>query len=230
MPYALLPADLMPVIDALPTPMVSMGPGGRYLALLHYAAHPEVAMLARPYLALAGLRLDQRLRARRRLRRAGRLSVLRVVDGTEHYLSLPDGAQVGAPVWAADGRRFAFTVDRAEGVGVWVADAESGEAAEIPGLVVCDVLGGEPAAGAGTVRWSRDGRSLLVLASPAVRRATAGGNRGEAVAAGDLPGPAADQHRRRPVRGAGHVGPVPGGPGQRGARRTGAARAVLPAA
>ena len=157
MPYAMPPSDLMPVIDAPPTPMVSMGPGGQYLALVHHAAHPEVARLARPYLALAGLRIDPRLRARRRLRRAGRLSVLRVADGTERYLGLPDGAQVGAPVWAADGRRFAFTVDQADGVGVWVANAETAEAAEVPGLVVCDVLGGEPAAGARPV--PRTGRS-----------------------------------------------------------------------
>ncbi len=166
MPYATPPADLMPVIDAPPPPMVSMAPGGRYLALVHYAAHPEVAMLARPYLALAGLRIDQRLRARRRLRRAGRLSVLRISDGREWFLPLPDGAQVGSPAWAADGRRFAFTVDRADGVGVWIADAETGEAAELPGLSVCDVLGGDPSSGGGTVRWSRDGRSLLVLACP----------------------------------------------------------------
>ena len=92
-------------------------------------------MLARPYLALAGLRIDQRLRARRRLRRAGRLSVLRVADGPSASWACRTGAQVGAPVWAADGRRFAFTVDRADGVGVWVADAETGEVAEVPGLV-----------------------------------------------------------------------------------------------
>ena len=128
-------------------------------------------MLARPYLALAGLRLDQRLRARRRLRRARRLSVLRVADGTERYLSLPDGAQVGAPVWAADGRRFAFTVDRAEGVGVWVANAETGEAAEVPGLVVCDVLGGEPAAGAGLEDYKL--RRAEIIVTPAAATAAA---------------------------------------------------------
>src|SRR5260221_6230318 len=90
-------AGLMPGIAAPPPPMISMAPGGRYLALVHYAAHPEVAILARPYLALAGLRIDQRLRARRRLRRAGRLSVLRISDGHGRILPLPDGAQVGSP-------------------------------------------------------------------------------------------------------------------------------------
>ena len=166
MPYATPPADLIPVVDAPPPPSVSMAPGGRYLVLVHYAAHPEIAMLARPYLALAGLRIDQRLRARRRLRRAGRLSVLRIADGHEYFPRLPEGAQVGFPVWAADGRRFAFTVDRPGGVGLWIGDAETGEVTELPGLSLCDVLGGEPASGGGTVRWSRDGRSLLVLACP----------------------------------------------------------------
>ena len=169
MPYASPAADLMPVVDAPPTPMISLAPGGRHLALVHYEAHPEVAVLARPYLALAGLRIDPRLRARRRLRRAGRLSVLRISDGRESFLDLPAGAMAGSPAWAADGRRFAFTVDRADGVGVWVADAETGEAAELPGLSVCDVLAGEPSAGGGSVHWARDGRSLLVLAAPPER-------------------------------------------------------------
>jgi dipeptidyl aminopeptidase/acylaminoacyl peptidase len=165
-PYASPPADLIPVVDAPPPPSVSMAPGGRYLALVHYAAHPEIAMLARPYLALAGLRIDQRMRARRRLRRASGLSVLRIADGHEHVPGLPEGAQAGFPVWAADGRRFAFTLDRPGGAGLWVGDAETGEVAELPGLLACDVLGGEPSSGGGTVRWSRDGRSLLVLACP----------------------------------------------------------------
>ena len=47
MPYTTPPADLIPIVDAPPPPSVSMAPGGRYLALVHYAAHPEIALLAR---------------------------------------------------------------------------------------------------------------------------------------------------------------------------------------
>ncbi|HEY5986747.1 MAG TPA: prolyl oligopeptidase family serine peptidase [Streptosporangiaceae bacterium] len=165
MPYATPGADIMPVVDAPPTPAVFLAPGGRFLAFVHLQAHPPIAMLARPYLRLAGLRIDPRLRARRRLRRATAVSVLRIADGQEQYLSLPDGAQVGPITWAPDGRRFAFACDRSDGVGVWAGDAETGDVHEVPGLTVCDILGGDPSADGGTLRWSRDGRTLLVLSA-----------------------------------------------------------------
>ena len=166
MPYATPGADITPIIDAPPTPISYLAPGGRFLALVHHEAHPPVALLARPYLPLAGVRLDPRLGARRRMRRLTGLSVVLTADGTERRLALPAESQVGPPIWAPDGRRFAFTVDRVDGIGLWVADAATGEAAPVPGLIVRDVLGGDTSATGGTVRWARDGRSLLVLAAP----------------------------------------------------------------
>ncbi|HEY1320523.1 MAG TPA: hypothetical protein VGF32_09770, partial [Streptosporangiaceae bacterium] len=169
MPYATPAADIAAVVDAPPTPMTYLGPGGRDLVFVHAETHPPVAMLARPYRALAGLRIDPALGARRRLRRAGKMSLLGTSDGAERFLSLPDEAQVGPPVWAPGGQRFAFTLDRADGVGVWVGDAQTGEARPVPGLTICDVLGGDAAVDGGALRWTRDGRSLLALAAPAGR-------------------------------------------------------------
>jgi dipeptidyl aminopeptidase/acylaminoacyl peptidase len=165
-PYATPGADITPIIDAPPTPITYLAPGGRFLALVHHELHPPIAMLARPYLPLAGIRLDQRLGARRRMRRLTGLSVVRTGDGTETPLNLPAEVQVGAPIWAPDGRRFAFSLDRVDGIGLWIADAATGEASPVPGLTIRDVLGGDTSATGGTVRWSRDGRSLLVLAAP----------------------------------------------------------------
>ncbi|HEY6277129.1 MAG TPA: prolyl oligopeptidase family serine peptidase [Streptosporangiaceae bacterium] len=165
MPYEIPGPDVMPIVDAPPTPMTYLAPGGRFLALLHHESHPPVAMLARPYRALAGIRIDPGLAARRRMRRFTGLSVIRVADGTERLLALPEGAQPGPPLWAPDGQHFAFTMDRADGIGVWVADAETATANQVPELTVRDVLGGDTSAGS-TVGWSRDGRSLLVLAAP----------------------------------------------------------------
>jgi len=165
-PYAIPDDDVVSIIDAPPTPLALLSPGGLFLALVHYESHPPVAFLARPYLPLAGIRVDPVVAGRQRTHRVTGLSVLRVRDGVEHPLTLPAGAQLGIPGWAPDGQRFAFTVDEPDGIGVWVADAAAGSAAQLHGLRVRDVLGGD-----GAVRWSRDGRSLIALGAIAEQAA-----------------------------------------------------------
>ena len=167
MAYQTPASDIVSIIDAPPTPAASLGPGRRFVALVHYEAHPPVAHLARPYLSLAGLRLDPALGGRQRIRRLTGLSVIALPGGQPRRIDLPEGKSVSVPSWAPDGRRFAVTLDGPAGIAVWVVDAQAATAAEVPGLTVRDVLGGDPTSPGSTVRWSRDGSSLLVLGSPA---------------------------------------------------------------
>ena len=167
MAYLTPASDIVSIIDAPPTPAAFLGPGRRFVALLHYESHPPVALLAKPYLALAGLRLDPAIGGPQRTRRLTGLSVIALPAGQPRWIELPAGKSVSTPAWAPDGRRFAFTVDEPDGIAVWVADAQAATAAEVPGLRVRDVLGGDPTSLGSTVRWSRDGSSLLVLGSPA---------------------------------------------------------------
>jgi dipeptidyl aminopeptidase/acylaminoacyl peptidase len=170
-PYQIPASDIVSIIDAPPTPAASLAPGRRFIALVHYESHPPIAHLARPYLARAGLRLDPALGGRQRTRRLTGLSVIAVPSGQPRRVELPDGISVSVPTWAPDGRRFAVTLDEPDGIAVWVADAQAATAAAVPGLRVRDVLGGDPTSPGSTVRWSRDGRTLLALgalAPPAV--------------------------------------------------------------
>jgi len=165
-PYQTPASDIVSIIDAPPTPVAALAPGRRFAALVHYESHPPVALLARPVLALAGIRIDPSIAGRQRTRRLTGLSVLSVADGKIRALDLPEGKSVSVPVWAPDGHRFAFTVDEPDGIAVWVADARTAIAAEVPGLRVRDVLGGEPTSAGSTVRWTRDGAWLLALGAP----------------------------------------------------------------
>ncbi len=166
MAYLTPPDDIVSIIDAPPTPAALLGPGRRFVALVHYEAHPPVALLARPYRALAGIRVDPAIVGRQRTLRLTGLSVIRLPDGEPRSIELPAGASVSVPVWAPDGRRFAFTVDEADGISVWVADAQQATAAPVPGLRVRDVLGGDPRSAGSTLRWSRDGATILALGAP----------------------------------------------------------------
>jgi len=161
-------SDIVSIIDAPPTPVASLGPGRRFVALVHYESHPPVAHLARPFLAVAGLRLDPVLGGRQRTRRLTGLSVIALPGGQPSPVELPEGASVSMPAWAPDGRRFAVTLDEPAGIAVWVVDAQAATAAPVPGLTVRDVLGGDPTSPGSTVHWSRNGRWLLALGSPAL--------------------------------------------------------------
>ena len=169
MAYQVPDSDIVSIIDAPPTPAASLGPGRRFAALVHYESHPPVAHLARPWLPLAGLRIDPAIAGRQRTRRLTGISVLALPGGQPRRLELPAGKSVSVPTWAPDGTRFAFTADEPDGVAVWVADAQGATATQVPGLRVRDVLGGDPASSASTIRWSRDGASLIVLGAPAER-------------------------------------------------------------
>ncbi len=167
MPYQTPASDIVSIIDTPPTPAASLAPGRRFVALVHYESHPPVEHLARPYLALAGLRLDVSLGGRQRARRLTGLSVIAVPGGQPRRIELPEGVSVSVPTWAPEGRRFVFTLDEPDGIAVWVADAQAATAAEVPGLRVRDVLGGDPTSVGSAVRWSRDGSTLLALGAPA---------------------------------------------------------------
>ncbi len=166
MAYQTPASDIVAIIDAPPTPVAALGPGRRFAVLVHYESHPPVDLLARPFLSLAGIRVDPAIAGRQRTRRLTGLSVLSTADGNIRPLDLPEGRSVSVPVWAPDGVRFAFTVDEADGVAVWVADAQAAMATQVPGLRVRDTLGGDPTSAGSTVRWARDGTSLLVLGAP----------------------------------------------------------------
>jgi dipeptidyl aminopeptidase/acylaminoacyl peptidase len=161
-PFSLPDDDVVAAIDAPPTPLTSPSPDDRSVLLLHYESHPPITMLARPWLGLAGVRIDPVIGARQRTRRFTGMSILDATDGTEHRLALRRDAQVSLPAWAPGGQRFAFTIDEADGVGLWVVDRPA-DPVQVPGVRVCAVLGADPPALGGAAHWSRDGRTLLVL-------------------------------------------------------------------
>jgi dipeptidyl aminopeptidase/acylaminoacyl peptidase len=161
-PFSLPDEAVVAAIDAPPTPLASPSPDERFVLLVHYESHPQISVLARPWLGLAGLRIDPVMGGRQRTRQFTGLSVLDLPDGRNRPLALPPGVQVSLPAWAPDGRRFVFTVDEPDGIGVWVGDVAA-EPVRVPDLRVRDVLGADPPGLGGTVRWSRDGQSLLVL-------------------------------------------------------------------
>ena len=166
--YQLPPPEVTAILDTPPTPVTVLSPDRRHLLLVKYDAYPPLALLARPFLKLGGIRVDPAISATQRTAVYKSLSLISVADGAVRDVTgLPtdDGELcIGVPVWARDGRRFAFTRDVADGVEVWVGDADAATCRPLPGLRVTDVI-------LNSFHWCDDSEHLLVAQVPSHRGA-----------------------------------------------------------
>jgi len=82
-----------------------------------------------------------------------------IADAAQIHVALPEGACPGAPMWAADGKRFSFVNIAPESVELWIGDAKTGEVHLIPGARLNPMFDHE-------MRWMPDQKTLLVKLAP----------------------------------------------------------------
>lgn len=162
--YKTPPQDVVDILDAPPLPATVPSPARDAVLLVEYDAYPSIELLSRPFLKLAGLRVDPVLGSRQRTRQFTGIQILDLAGGSTRRVDLPAGSRLGFPAWSHDGRRIAFTRDVGDGVELWVADAASGRAQALGSVRVNDILGSP-------FEWTSDNRSLLVRRVSPVRGA-----------------------------------------------------------
>jgi dipeptidyl aminopeptidase/acylaminoacyl peptidase len=152
------------ILDAQPTPSVSISPTRDRMLLLEMSSYPTIAELAEPMLRLAGMRINPNTNGPQR---AGRFTGLRlrfIGDGKEIKVAIPAGAALGMPNWSPDGSRFAFTNTSSNAVELWIGDASTGAVRRMPGVKLNATYGD-------AVQWMPDSRTLIVQTVPVARGA-----------------------------------------------------------
>jgi dipeptidyl aminopeptidase/acylaminoacyl peptidase len=156
---------LVDIVDAPPTPSVSLGPDNEWMLLQELPSLPAIDELAERELRLAGIRIKPRINGRSRGGYYTGLRLMRVADGAERAITgLPSRPRIGNVRWAPDGRSIAFTNTTANGIELWVADVASGAARRLVGARLNLTLSGGPV-------WRPDGRSIFVTLVPEGRGA-----------------------------------------------------------
>ena len=154
--YRTPPDPVVQLLEAPPVPIGMVSPSGQWMVLGHRQALPDIAVMAAPMLKLAGIRVSPVTNGRHGPPPFRSFSVLSVDDGQAHSVRVPEG-DLGAPVWSPDGAHIAVTRTVANGIELWVADVETGEARAVTDPVLNGAMG-EPC------RWMPDGVRLLCLA------------------------------------------------------------------
>lgn len=164
--YDVPPENLLKVLKAPPPPVPSLDPTGRRVLLTTSQTYPSIERVARPYLKLAGVRLEPANRSRHDTR-AGYgipscVAEFRVVDiasGKATAVPLPEGACPGPAQWSPDGARLAFQNVTSTSVELWLADAASGQARKVEGVALNPIFDS-------AVQWLDGSKSLLVKKVP----------------------------------------------------------------
>jgi dipeptidyl aminopeptidase/acylaminoacyl peptidase len=157
--YRKPPKAITDILDAAPTPTVSVSPTHDRLLLIQGLRYPPIADLAEPMLRLAGHRINPRTNGPHRPPRVVGMTLQTIADGKQTKVETPGDGHFGAPVWSPDGQRFAFTNTTADAVELWIGEARTRATRKLPGVVLNAALG--PA-----FQWMPDSRTLLCQTIP----------------------------------------------------------------
>ncbi len=163
-PYQQPPEEIRSVLNAPPTPTISVSPNHDYAILLQGVRYPPIAQVAQPFLPLAGIRVDASTNGVHMANYFISFAIKQLPGGADIAIALPSEGKFGAPVWSADGKQFAFTNTLAKGIELWIGSPSTGQVRRIPGLSVNGVQVGGPA-----IQWLGDNRTLIVSTVPAAR-------------------------------------------------------------
>lgn len=171
--YQKPPDAILKVLNARVTPRASVGRARDIVLLYEPVLYPPVSEIARPFVRLAGLRVDVATNGPHNAARFDNLVLKRVADGQEQRVDLPTGFYVSQPFWSPEGHTIAFTHATDSGIELWLADARTGKASAVKGV---RLNGAFSAVGFSEehrpCQWMAGGQSLLCQTIPAGRGAT----------------------------------------------------------
>lgn len=163
--YQQPPAPIAQILDAKPTPGVSVSPDARHILLMDRTNLPSIAELAEPMLRLAGYRINPRNNgpAASRMNWLTGLSFQSTDGGDARPVTgLPADARLANVRWSPNGRQVAFLVDAANGLELWTAGVSDARARKLTNGVINATTGSG-------FDWMPDSSGLFILTTPAGR-------------------------------------------------------------
>ena len=161
-PYKLPPREVVDIVDAPPTPSVSMSPAGDTMALIDRESMPSIAYVSEPILRIAGMRITPAFNSRQVLSFSTGLSLKDMRTGAVRKVALPADFKFSSGMrgvsWSPDGTRIALARYVEGGIELWAVDVKTAEAKALTPPVVNAVLGG--------AIWMPDSRRIVASFVP----------------------------------------------------------------
>lgn len=158
--YKLPPQVVVDLLDARPTPTPRLSPNGRWMALLERPAMPSIEAVARPYVSLAGSRVDAKTNARKTEDFTDRITIRDLVGKTSFVLDLGEPTRVVSLAWSPSNDRFMVIQASSDAWKVRAVDLATHK------VTACDAKLNPLFVGP---RWLGDGKTILLAIDSATR-------------------------------------------------------------
>ena len=164
--YNLPPKAILDVMRAPlpPTPIVN--PTHDRILLTTTQLYPSIERVATPYLKLAGVRVETINRSRHDTEGGygvvlciESIDLVQVADKSQTRIKVPGAMCAKAPIWNADGTRFAFENTTHDAVELWIGDGKTGAVRKVERIRVNQMFDEE-------LHWMPDQKTLLVKLVP----------------------------------------------------------------
>jgi len=164
--YQLPPAEIVKIVDAAPTPAISISPDKKNIIVVERAGNIIISELSAEEFRIAGLRIDPAISGPSRQTYNNGFKIMNI-DGTNirEIAGMPKEAQLGSPVWCINGTKFAFTNTKSSSIELWVCDVTSLKVQKIADGINL-VFGSSSGRGSGgVINWLSDNKSILYYVS-----------------------------------------------------------------
>jgi dipeptidyl aminopeptidase/acylaminoacyl peptidase len=160
------PKNILDVMHAPSPPVPRVSPTQDAILLVSWQDYPSIARVSTPFLRLAGVRVEPKNHSKHDTPGgygitpcARSFELVHVADASQIPITLPEGACPGVPMWAADGKRFAFVNLAPAAVELWIGDASTGKVHKVPAARLNPMFNDE-------MQWMPDQKTLLVKLLP----------------------------------------------------------------
>jgi len=148
------PESIQPFFKGKPMPRVSLSPDSEHMLIVQGVRFQRIEDLSRPYLGLAGVRIDPVNNGPARPVYYTEFRILSLNDRKELPLPMPSGARFSLPVWSPNGSRFACLRYLRDRVELWIGNPSRRTLTPLKNIRI-NAAFGRP------FQWMPDGKSIL---------------------------------------------------------------------
>jgi hypothetical protein len=160
--YQVPPEEIVKLVDAPPTPGVSISPDGKTIMMLESPNLPAIEEVAQPELRLAGTRINPKTNGPSSGRFYNKIIFKDLKKMKEYPMTgLPENPKISNTEWSPEGKQVAFLLTRPGGIELWVADINDGKAIKLTQPIINGMGTGRRRGGSLPFEWLPDSKRIL---------------------------------------------------------------------